>query len=72
MSFLASFFAWRRKARAAKDLDRAERRRAAAKAQMAYRKPRKREFKFLEGVLKESTEASLRASVELRAYVEGR
>lgn len=66
MNWLASFIAWRRKKAAARIIAQAEHKRAAVQSQMAYRKPRKREYKYLMGVLQEATKASL------RAYVEGR
>ena len=66
MSPLARFLAWRNRRRAARIIAQAEHKRKAVQSQMAYRKPRKREYKYLMGVLQEATKASL------RAYVDGR
>lgn len=72
MNPVAAFLAWRNRRRAARIIAQAEHKRKAVQSQMAYRKPRKREYKYLMGVLQEATKASLRGSVSLRAYVEGR
>ena len=66
MSPLSDFIAWMRRRRAARMIKIAEQKRAAVQAQIAYRKPKKAEYKFLEGILKSATEDSLRATVEGR------
>lgn len=66
MNPLALFNAWRQRKRAARLVKAAERQRAAIIAQIAERRAHKREFRPMVGMLRQATEASLRASVGRR------
>lgn len=66
MSPLATFFTWLRKKQATRAMERAEHKRAVVRAQLAYRKPRHREYKYLIGVMREATNASLEAAAQMR------
>jgi len=60
---LGPFLAYIARKRSERALRIAERRRAALMAQIAERRAHKREWKPLGGLLRQATEASLRASV---------
>jgi hypothetical protein len=60
---LTLFNAWLARKRAARLVKAAEQQRAAIMAQIAERRARKAEWKPLGGLLRQATEASLRASV---------
>ena len=63
MNPLGPFLAYIARKRSERALRIAERRRAALMAQIAERRAHKREWKPLGGLLRQATEASLRASV---------
>ena len=66
MNPLGPFLAYIARKRSERAVRIAERRRAALMAQIATRKDAKHEWKPLSGLLRESTNASLRASVGRR------
>lgn len=66
MNPLAPFFAYLARKRSERAMRIAERRRQAIMAQIAERRQHKHEWKPLSGLLRESTNASLRASVGRR------
>lgn len=66
MSPLAPFIRWLNRKRSERQLRIAERQRQAIIAQIADRRQHKREWKPLGGLLRQSTNASLRASVGRR------
>lgn len=66
MNPLAMFLAWHARKRAARLIKAAEQQRAAIIAQIADRRAHRREWKPLGGLLRQSTNASLRASVGRR------
>ncbi len=63
---LAPFFRWLNGKRAERAMRIAERQRTALMAQIADRKAHRREFRPMVGMLRQSTNASLRASVGRR------
>lgn len=63
MSPLADFLAWLSRRRAERAIRAAERSRAAIMAQKANRKARHQAFRYLDGDLRQATNASLRAFV---------
>ncbi len=66
MNPLSAWFAFIARKRAARLVKAAEQQRAAIIAQIAERRARKREFRPMVGMLRQATEASLRASVGQR------
>lgn len=66
MNPLAPFFAYIARKRAARAMRQAEHRRAALMSQIADRRAHRREFRPMVGLLRQATEASLRASVGRR------
>jgi hypothetical protein len=66
MNPLSLFLAWRQRKRAERLLKTAEHQRAALLSQIADRRAHKREFKPMVGMLRQATNASLRASVGQR------
>lgn len=72
MNILSAFFAWRERRRAERELIEAEKLRNITAKQEAYRKARKMEWKYLEGIKREATCRSLRASCTLMRASVGR
>ena len=66
MNPLSAWFAFLARKRAARLVKAAEQQRAAIIAQIAERRAHKREWKPLGGLVRQATEASLRASVGRR------
>lgn len=66
MNILTAFIAWRERRRAERELIAAERARNALVRQMNERRAAHREWKPLQGLLRQATEASLRASIGRR------
>lgn len=66
MSPLAPFIRWLNRKRSERQLRIAEHRRSALMAQIAARKGSKHEWRPLDGLLRQATDASLRASVGRR------
>lgn len=66
ISPLAPFIRWLNSKRAERAMRQAEHRRAALMSQIADRRQHRREFRPMVGLLRQATEASLRASVGRR------